>query len=284
MTVLISGKSLDSESSITERTIRLKESFAQDIVFSVTNGVVKTPKSVLFPSVVKALCNNTEIVKLINKYGHGVSYDLVEEIETEYALEVINEQRENRVVIPTNVMQEESRSSVALMVADNIDNLECTLSGSGISHRVNSILVTERNARESGDESDDQEYAPPVAKKCRRSLPATVVTRQIPEYYGGKREGPGELPLVQDLGVSSSYSDKAKELTLRYLVWLEVRKLETHPLLLVPGWTGFNIKVRDRVVVMESTISYLDTIDSPATDLKTAYEVLSRGCEIKGCS
>ena len=182
LTVLITGKSLDSESSSTERTIRLKESFAQDIVFSVTNGVVKTPKSVLFPSVVKALCNNTEIVKLINKYGHGVSYDLVEEIETEYALKVINEQRENRVVIPPIVTQEETRSTVALMVADNIDNLECTLSGSGTSHRVNSILVTEQKERESGHGSDDNEYAPPVAKKCRRSLPATVVTRDIPEY------------------------------------------------------------------------------------------------------
>ena len=64
-------------------------------------------------------------------------------------------------------------------------------------------------------------------------------------------------------------------------MWLEVRKLESHPLLLLPGWTRFNIKVRDRVVVVESTISYLDTIDSPATDLKTAYEVLSQGCEIK---
>ena len=91
--VLISGKSLDSESSCTERTIRLNGSFAQDIMFSVMNRVVKTPKSVLFPSVVKALCNNTEILKLINKYGHCVSYELVEEIETEYALEVINEQR-----------------------------------------------------------------------------------------------------------------------------------------------------------------------------------------------
>ena len=135
--------------------------------------------------------------------------------------------------------------------------------------------------RESGDESDDQDCAPPVGKKCRRSLPATLVTKEIPEYYGGKRVGSGELPRVQNLGVSSSYSEKAKELTLRYLVWLEVKKLETHPLLLVPGWTGFNIKVRDRVVVVESTITYLDTIDSPATDLKTAYEVLSRGCEIK---
>ena len=72
--------------------------------------------------------------------------------------------------------------------------------------------------------------------------------------------GPGELPHVQNLGLSSSNSEKAKELTLRYLVWLEVRKLETHPLLLVPGWTGFNIKVCDRVIVAESTISYLDTV------------------------
>ena len=61
---------------------------------------------------------------------------------------------------------------------------------------------------------------------------------------------------VQNFGVSSSYSEKAKEMTLRYLVWLKVRKPEPHPLLLGPGWSGFNIKVRDRVVVVESTISY----------------------------
>ena len=78
--MLISRKLLDSESSSTERTIRLKESFVQDLVFSFTNEVVETPKSVLFRSVVKALCNNTEILNLINKYGFGVSYDLVEEI------------------------------------------------------------------------------------------------------------------------------------------------------------------------------------------------------------
>ena len=52
-------------------------------------------------------------------------------------------------------------------------------------------------------------------------------------------------------------------------------------MLLVPGWTGFNIKTRDHIVIVESVISYLDTIDAAATDLRTAYEVLSRGCEIK---
>jgi hypothetical protein len=198
LTVLISGK--ESESCQSERSIRLIESYAQDIVFAVTRGVVKTPKCVLFPTVVKALCNNIEVLKLINKYGHGVSYDLVEEIETEYALNVINVQHENRVVIPTDVMQGNSVSTVALMVADNIDNAECTLSGTGTSHRVNSILVTEKSSIESASESDDPDYIPPVAKKCKRSLSASVLTREIPEYYGGKRTGPGELRHVQNLG------------------------------------------------------------------------------------
>lgn len=57
---------------------------------------------------------------------------------------------------------------------------------------------------------------------------------------------------------------------MKYLVWIEVRNRSA---LLVPGWTGFN--------VVESLVSYLDTIDSPATDLNTAYDVLCRGCEIK---
>ena len=71
-----------------------------------------------------------------------------------------------------------------------------------------------------------------------------------------------------------------KMLHMHYRVWIELRKLRTHPLLLVPGWTGFFIKVRDNIVV-QSTIGYLDTLDSPATELLTAYEVVCLGYEIK---
>ena len=48
LTGLITGKSLESESSSAERTTRLKESFAQDIAFSVTNGVEKLQKACYF--------------------------------------------------------------------------------------------------------------------------------------------------------------------------------------------------------------------------------------------
>ena len=91
--VLITGQSSDNGSNISERTVRLKNSIAQDMVYSVSNGNIKTTKSVLFPAVVKSLCNNTEVIRLINHYGHGVSYSITEEIETEHALQIISEQK-----------------------------------------------------------------------------------------------------------------------------------------------------------------------------------------------
>ena len=93
------------------------------MVYSVPSGNIKTPKSVLFPTVVKSLCNNSEIVRLINHYRHGISYSLIEEIETEQALQIISEQKEKRVIIPDNTKSDDGDSSVALMVADIIDNL-----------------------------------------------------------------------------------------------------------------------------------------------------------------
>ena len=47
-TVLLSGKCPQNECSKTERVLRLKDSSSQDMVFAVSNGANRTPKSVLF--------------------------------------------------------------------------------------------------------------------------------------------------------------------------------------------------------------------------------------------
>ena len=97
-----------------------------------------TPRSVLFPALVKSLCNNTEVVRPISHYGHKISKSLIEEIETEHAQQIISEQKQKWVIIPDNMESDDVDSSVALIVADNIDNLEGTLIGAGMSHCVNS--------------------------------------------------------------------------------------------------------------------------------------------------
>ena len=167
-------------------------------------------------------------------------------------------------------------------VADNIDNLENTMTGSGTSHRVNSSLVTMK-APETNEEVEEgeEEYCPRTKRKCRGSLPPEAVSSEIPNYYGGKRVGPGKLNEVKNLSQRCSYLNLKDIQRLRYIVWIEVRKLKTHATLLVPGWTGFNIKVAKNVAITASNISYLDTIDALATDLKTAFEVLCRACEIR---
>ena len=225
--VVISGKLNNGDSDVSERTIRLKNSVAQDIVYAASNGTVKTAESVLFPTVVKSLCNNTKVIKIINQYGHGVSYDKVEEIETGYALKVIDEQKQSCVIIPEGVTANSCGSSVALMAADNIDNLENTMNGLGISHHVNSILVTMK-APETNEEVEEgeEEYCPPTKRKCRRSLSPEAVSSEIHDYYGGKRVGPSKLNEVKNLSQSCSYSNLKDIQRLRYIVWIEVRKLK----------------------------------------------------------
>ena len=96
----------------------------QDIVYSVTEGKVKTPKSVLLPTVVKQLTDNTEIINTLNKLGHGVSYSILSEMHTENAY-IIQYQQQADVILPLNCLKE----SFTVYVADNIDRKEETLSG-----------------------------------------------------------------------------------------------------------------------------------------------------------
>ena len=109
----------------------------------------------------------------------------------------------------------------------------------------------------------------PTNRKCLHSLPANAVLREIPEYYSGKRSGPGELVHAQKLDESRKYAETNYYQRLNHLIWIEVRELRTHAALLVNGWTGFQITIIKDMVILESIISYLDTLDSSGTDKKT---------------
>ena len=67
------------------RPARLMNSVAQDIIY-VSAGRIRTVKSVLLTSLVKALTNNTELMHTLNRFGHGISYTLLMEAETENAI------------------------------------------------------------------------------------------------------------------------------------------------------------------------------------------------------
>ena len=69
-------------------------------------------------------CQQFPEVRLINKCRHGISYSLFKEIETEFALKVINKQTLNRVLNPDEC-NPPNNPPVALIL------VECTFSGTG---------------------------------------------------------------------------------------------------------------------------------------------------------
>ena len=103
----------------------MKQSFAQDLVYAITNGRVKTPKSVLYPDHIKSLTNNTELINITCRLGHEVSYSLLEELSTKISYQRLEAVEERSGCLPEDC----KTGTFTIEVDDNINRLEETLSG-----------------------------------------------------------------------------------------------------------------------------------------------------------
>ena len=121
------------ETVMDTRPTQLMNSVAQNIIYNVYKRRIRAVKSVLLPSIVKTLTNNTELIHILNCFGHGISYTLLMEVQTENAYQLIEQQLCTGCVIP----KESFPDSFTIFVADNIDRQEETLSGM----RVFTLLV-----------------------------------------------------------------------------------------------------------------------------------------------
>ena len=126
LTTLITGK--DCEDPMSSRQARLKHSITQDIIYTVSNSTVKTPKRLLYPNIIKQLTNNTEVINTVHWLGHSVPYSILNGMHTEDAY-IVHDQQENDGVILQLTSQKET---FTICVADNIDRKEETFSGKWI--------------------------------------------------------------------------------------------------------------------------------------------------------
>ena len=85
---------------------------------------MKTPKSLLLPSVIKTLTNNTEVKNILSSLTYGVSYSILSEMYTKNAY-LIQKQQSDEVVLPINTAKE----VFTIYVADDIDRNEESLTG-----------------------------------------------------------------------------------------------------------------------------------------------------------
>ena len=106
-------------------------SICQDIVYAQSKGTALTPKSAALGVAVRHLTGSRHISRLLSGLGHACSYDTIMRIETALAVQQLNSSKD----IPANFTEKK----ITVMVYDNIDFCEETLSGAGSTHHTNGI-------------------------------------------------------------------------------------------------------------------------------------------------
>ena len=94
------GFSMERVTNVPNHVHRWILSLGQDLIHCVSRGRNKTPKHVLLPMTVKSLTGNAELVTLLNRFGHGLSYSQIEELETAIAEQQLKNVRDG-VLLPS---------------------------------------------------------------------------------------------------------------------------------------------------------------------------------------
>ncbi|CAG9568588.1 unnamed protein product [Danaus chrysippus] len=112
-----------------------------DIYFIVTEK--QTPKHIALAESIHHLTRSKQLISILNKFGHCISYKKLQELDSELTISIACEDAEKNVIIPKNIVK---NSSFFLHGAiDNNDFNEETLSGKDSTHVTATVIYQEKN-------------------------------------------------------------------------------------------------------------------------------------------
>ena len=112
---------------------------------------------------------------------------------------------------------------------------------------------------------------PRIDKKKQRTL-STDHQPQLDVYVAGPRVGPRPFKTKDDYAGEANKA--ARNAEQKNMLWILARQVNSD-VQKVPSWTGLNIQTRDQVQVTPDVVEYLPTINAPATELTTVFEILT---------
>ncbi|KAK2561691.1 hypothetical protein P5673_015048 [Acropora cervicornis] len=228
---------------------RLVLSLAQDLIHYVSRGRIKTPKHVTLPLTVKSLTGNAELVTILNRFGHALSYSQIEELETALA-EKERAKEQHGIIVPSAC----SMGVPAVFCWDNNDLLEETLSGKGTTHCTNGIVIQRKPLT----------CAPPpemAAQELRpkRSRTLTYIPTDVLPFHSGPRQGPSPFDIgVHDVITSNpDISAYARSIDFGWMLCRQPIEDNLFPFAsdqsqVIPAWTGTTTATVDLIQIMAS--------------------------------
>ena len=237
-----------------DASVRLKIlSLAQDIVQLSSKGASVTPKSLAIGLTVRHMTGSKLLAKLIHGFGHSCSYDSIIRLETALALK---QAANTAFSLPAGFLQK----NFTMLVYDNIDFSEETLSGHGTTHHTNGLMIQLR----SNTPATSVEHT--IPRNCRKlALPST----EIAPYFLSTKQGPNLTSSITPQQADVQHPLKRSITNDRTYIARKSLKLSPETL---PGWTAYNILNSEPLPV--SIIHYLPVIEASPTQLSTVNHIL----------
>ena len=98
----ISGQKVEPSTPAMHRVVL---SIAQDIIYRTTSGRVKPPKHVCLPMAIRHLTGSTQLITMINRFGHGAAASQLQEMEVHLAEEHLRAQSNHDVFLPESLRE-----------------------------------------------------------------------------------------------------------------------------------------------------------------------------------
>ncbi|XDV11366.1 hypothetical protein PO909_000329 [Leuciscus waleckii] len=250
----------DKKVQLPEDTNRRLLSICQDIVYLASSGKKPTPKSLALGLTVRHLTGSSQLLDILSRLGHCISTSSTIGFETALA--------EYQLATGTDIPKCMSKQHPTVLVWDNIDFGEETLSGRGTTHHTNGIMV------QSKMKSEDHRRTVFIRKGVRTLQPQKSV---LDLYIHTKRQGAQELnvPLLEyDTVPSMELAQKTD--TIYVLLKYSCHAVSDTSL---PGWTGYNCSTQT-CSLPKSALYYLPVVEASPTEMTTVNTILTRSVEI----
>ena len=255
---LISSNKKNSDS---QKKQRLTMSFAQDICQAATGGEWQMPKHILLGMTLRHLTGSAEVITLLNRFGHCVSYSMVLEIETAVCRGICASESAVPATIQTDT------NLVTHLCWDNFDLVEETPSGSGTTHTAHGIILQDVTA------IDDSSYIPTSVKRSGERTVKPIEQKIEPCFTKDKAEPSLTVTTTE---VTAAQAEACEKAASSDTVWMFCRSLPTDSTQNVPPWAGWISKTEE---IKENhncitTVDYMPPVFTPITENSTVQHIL----------
>ena len=253
MTQLLSAKPNQSN-----RLERIVSSLSQDICYKVTRGQWKLPKHLLLGMTVRHISGSSQLIKLLNSFGHCSSHSTLLELETAMCDSVT----ESASSLPAAAL---TNPKMTQFCWDNFDLFEETPNGSGTTHSTHGIII-----QESPDEIEGRINAEKVIEKTKRRSAIYTPTVLDPCFMTINTET--TLSGLKSTIDSTTYE---REVAKNNFLWIFNRLEFNENENVIPSWKGWVSETSmAKKETKKSVIDYMPTIQASINKPSTIQKVI----------